>query len=379
MRADLADLGPAARLMVELCEIPSPSGDEAAVAAAVRERLERLGARVSEDDAAERIGAGCGNLLAAFPPTPGVSGTPILFAAHLDTVPVAGPIEVGLVDGHLVNRRDAILGADDKAAVAALLVALERVVGEGREHAGVELLFTPCEEVGLKGAAAFDIAPLRARMGCVFDHTGALGGIVRRAPSLHRIEATFVGRAAHAGIHPEDGRNAIAAAAAAIARMPLGRIDEHTTANVGEIRGGSAANVVAERCTLIGEARGHDEAALAAQLTAMLDAITWAATEHGLDVQTTVSREFTGYTLPDDHPPLALARRALAAPALPVRLITSGGGSDVNALIRNGFPAVNLCNAMLDVHTPAERIRPETLEELVEITLAIIAQAREAA
>jgi tripeptide aminopeptidase len=371
----LEALGPASRLMARLCEIPSPSRNEGAIAEAVREELRALGAEVTEDGAAEALGAGCGNILARFPPTPGADGTPVMFAAHLDTVPVVGPIEVGLADGHLTNVHPAILGADNKAAVAALLVAMARVRDEGRPHAGVELVFTPCEEIGLRGAVLFDVSTLQARAGFVYDYPGTLGDIVQRAPTMHRIEATFVGTSAHAGIRPEDGRSAIAAAAAAIGRMPLGRIDARTTANVGTIAGGTAANVVPGRCTLMGEARGHDEDALAIQLTAMLDAITWAATEHEVDVETRVAREFTAYALREDAPQIELARSALSACGLTPRLVPSGGGSDVNAFLLNGFPAVNLCNPMIDIHTPDERILPESLDTMVEVTLAIIEAA----
>lgn len=375
MHESLAGLGPASLLMASLCEIPSPSRAEGAVAAVVIDHLRGLGAAIRTDDAGASLGSDTDNIVASWEPTPGTAGTPIMFAAHLDTVPVTAPIEVALVDGHLTNLHPTILGADNKAAVAALLVAMGRVVQEGLPHAGVELLLTPCEEIGLRGAAAFDASTLRARAGFVYDHTGTLGDIVQRAPSMHRIEATFVGRAAHAGIHPEDGRSAIAAAAAAVGRMPLGRIDPRTTANVGTIAGGTAANVVPEFCSIMGECRGHDERALAVQLTAMLDAITWAAAEHGVDVETRVGREFTAYALGADDPQVRLARRAVAACGLEPRLIPSGGGSDVNALLRNGFPAVNLCNGMIDVHTPDERILPQSLDTMVEITLAIIAAA----
>ncbi len=201
---DLAGLPSVAQLMVRLCEIPSPSRDEGAVAEAVRAHLHALGAEIHEDGAAQAIGAGCGNIVARFPATGG-DGVPIMFAAHLDTVPVTGPIEVELVDGELTNRHPVILGGDNKAAVAVMLEAMRRVVAEERPHAGVELVFTPCEEIGLRGAAAFDPTPLNARFGFVYDHTGPVGHVVGSAPSLHRIEATFVGRAAHAGITPESG------------------------------------------------------------------------------------------------------------------------------------------------------------------------------
>ena len=287
------DLPSVARLAARLCESPSPSRDVGDIARVVRDVVADLGAEVSEDDAAARIGAGCGNIVARWPATaPG--GTPVAFVTHLDTVPNAGPIEVALVDGHLTNRHPAILGGDDKAAIAAVITAMDRVRQEGRPHAGVELVFTPCEEIGLRGAAAFDPAVLRAEVGFVYDHTGRIGDIIEAAPTLSSLEATFVGRAAHAGIAPELGRSAITAAGRAIARMPLGRIDPVTTANIGTVTGGSATNVVADRCTVTAEARSVDEARHAAQLTAMVDALTWAASESEVDLETRVDRHFVG-------------------------------------------------------------------------------------
>ena len=372
----LAALPPVAQLMVRLCEIPSPSREEGAVADVVRASLAALGAEVSEDDAAERLPAGCGNILARFPAT-AEGGIPIAFGAHLDTVPQTGPIEVELADGVLRNRLPTILGSDNKAAVAVLLVAMQQVVQEERPHAGIELLFTPCEEIGLKGGAAVDVGSLTSRVGFIYDHTGPIGDIVTAAPSLRRIEASFVGTAAHAGIVPEAGRSAIAAAARAIARMPLGRIDADTTANVGLITGGTAANVVPELCTVIGEARSRDERALAGQLMAMLDALAWAASEGEVDLQTRVHDEFHGYRLTEADLQVALAARALEACGRTPRLVPTGGGSDVNALLRNGFPCVNLCNGSMDVHTPEERIAVESLTGMVDVTLAIIDAARE--
>jgi tripeptide aminopeptidase len=374
---ELAGLPPAARLMARLCEIPSPSGAEGPVAEVVRAELRGLGAEVAEDGAAAEIGAGCGNIVGRFPAmAPG--GTPIVLCAHLDTVPARGPIEVELVDGHLTNAHPTILGSDNKAAVAVMIEAMRRVRDEGVPHAGVELLFTPCEEIGLRGAAAFDLSALRGRMAFVYDHTGPVGHVVASAPSLHKIAATFVGRAAHAGIAPGAGRSAVEAAARAIARMPLGRIDPETTANIGTIAGGTATNVIAERCEVTAEARSLDEQALAVQLTAMLDAMTWAASECEVDLETRVGKDFTAYRLAEDDPQVRMAVEVLASLGHRPELVASGGGSDVNVLIANGFPAVNLCNGTIDVHTPDERVSITSLEEMLDVTLGLIESARQA-
>ena len=146
------------------------------------------------------------------------------------------------------NRNEAILGADNKAAVA-------RAAGRGpplRRAAappvGIELLFTTCEELRAARRQGGRPRRLRSDFGFVFDHATPIGELIVAAPTYYRLEARFHGAAAHAGIRPEAGRNAIVAAARAIAAMRLGRLDEETTANVGTIEGGTAANVVAERC-----------------------------------------------------------------------------------------------------------------------------------
>ncbi len=205
-----------------------------------------MGLEVEEDGAGPRAGSDSGNLLTRIG---GRSEDSILLCAHLDTVPLTAPVEPVLVDGGFENANEGILGADNKSAVA-IMIELARRLKENREppQAGLELLFTVCEEVGLRGSQEFDTSRLRSRFGYVFDHAMPVGEIVLASPTQYRIAAEVRGRAAHAGLRPEDGRNAIAAAARGIAAMRIGRIDPETTANIGTIAGGTAMNVVAERC-----------------------------------------------------------------------------------------------------------------------------------
>src|SRR5882672_5659853 len=98
-----------------------------------------------------------------------------------------------------------------------MLEAARRILAEDRPHAGLELLFTPKEEVGLLGAKAFDHNRLRSRVGYVYDQASPIGGIVLGAPTQRSLRVRFHGRAAHSGMVPEEGRSAIVAAAKAIA------------------------------------------------------------------------------------------------------------------------------------------------------------------
>src|SRR5919198_1429889 len=221
-------------LFTELAALPSPPGQERAVADAVTRYLRDLGLQVEEDDAGAKVGSTMGNLFCRVEPNDG-AGVPIFLCAHLDTVPPEGPLEPVIEDGVVRNAGGTILGADNKAAVAAMLEGTRRVLVENRPHAGIELLFTPKEEVGLLGAAAFDHGRLRARVGYVYDQAAPIGDVILGAPYSHSMEVRFHGRASHSGMYPEEGRSAIAAAARAITDLRLGRIDEETTANVGTI------------------------------------------------------------------------------------------------------------------------------------------------
>jgi tripeptide aminopeptidase len=358
---------------VELCRIESPSGSERACAERVERELTALGLDVSEDDAGPAAGADCGNLLARID---GMQERGVLLCAHLDTVPPLAPIEPQLVDGAWQNANEGILGADNKAAVAVLL-ALARRYARERPPLGIELLFTVSEENGLRGATHFDRGALRSDFGYAFDHATPIGEIVVASPTYFRIEAELHGAAAHAGLRPEQGRSAIVAAARAIAAMQLGRLDAETTANVGEIHGGTAGNVVPERCTILAEARGLDAGRAQEAATAILDAIHDAcnAPDCECDADVAVAKVFDGYKLSQTAPAVEVAAAALRDCGHEPRPIRSGGGSDANALIANGFECVNLANGTERNHEPGERVSVAALEEMLDVSLALVARA----
>src|SRR5213078_1539901 len=246
-------------------------------------------------------------------------------------------IEPVLVDGIVTNKEQTILGADNKAAVAAMLDATRRVLEEGRPHAGLELVFTPKEEVGLLGAAAFDHTRLAARIGYVYDQAAPIGEVILGAPYSQSMEVRFHGRASHSGMYPEEGRSAIAAAARAITDLRLGRIDDETTANVGVIEGGTAGNIVPEWCTFVAEARSHDERKLADLVQEMLDAITFAAGVAECEAETHVRKSYRGYRFRRDEQAVRLAAEALRRRDHEPTYALSGGAADANVFNERGL------------------------------------------
>jgi tripeptide aminopeptidase len=365
-------------LFTELAAIPSPPGSEREVADRVAAYLQDLGLVVSEDDSGDRIGANAGNLLARLAPSSANGGTPIFLCAHLDTVQPTGPLEPVVEDGVIRNAGGTILGADNKAAVAAMLEAVRLILSENRPHAGIELLFTPKEEVGLQGAKAFDSDRLEAGVGFVFDHAAPIGEVMLGAPYARALEVTMRGRAAHAGMAPEEGRSAIAAAARAITDFRLGRLDDETTANVGLIQGGTAKNIVPDHCSFSIDVRSHDERKLADLVQEMLETITFAAALEQCEAETTVDESYRGYRLTRGDLPVRMACAALEREGFEPRLALGGGGADANVFNERGRPCVNLANGMTAIHTPDEHIAVADLERMVDVTLALVDVARAA-
>ena len=365
-------------LFLELAAIRSPPGEERAVADRVIEYLRDLGLEVSEDDAGPRIGSTAGNLLCRLSPT-AEAGIPIFLCAHLDTVPPSGPIEPVVEDGVVRNAAGTILGADNKAAVAVMLEAVRRIVTERRAHAGVELVFTAKEETGCEGAGAFDVSCLRAQLGFVYDHAAPIGAVVVAAPHQRKIEVVYHGRAAHAGINPEDGRSAIYAAARAIADLRLGRLDEETTANVGTIVGGTARNVVPDRCAFAVDARSRDERKLLALVEEMLETFAFAAAVCDCEVETQVEELYHGYRFGGDESAVRLAFAALERAGFAPHAVEVGGGADANIFNAFGLSCVVLANGMAHIHSPEEEIAVADLEAMVEVTLGLVDAANDAA
>lgn len=356
---------------VRLCETPSPTGSERAVADLVAGELGELGVTASEDGAAAPARAGAGNLIARLP---GRADGWVMLAAHLDTVPEGGLVEVVLEDGVYRSRGETILGADNKAAVTVLVELAARYAGRPAPL-GVELVFTVAEEDGLRGAKALDVDSLRSAYGYAIDHASPIGELAVAAPTYKRLVAEFTGVEAHSGIDPERGRNAIAAASAAVAEMRLGRLDEETTANVGLIEGGTAANVVPGRCRVEGEARSIDAAKAAETIGAMVDACTWAAGERHCDVDFQVEEIFRGYRARRGSRAVSVAKEALAACGHEPREIATGGGSDANALCAAGFEAILLANGTEANHTPEERVAATRIVEMLDVCEAILEAA----
>jgi tripeptide aminopeptidase len=359
------------RTFMELCAIDAEPKGERLMADHLTTLLTGLGFTVVEDDAGEKLGGTAGNLHATLPGTG--PGEPLFFSCHMDRVVPGVGVKPRIEGGHIVSDGTTVLGADDASGLAAILEGVRSLEESGTPHPPLELVLTVAEELALVGSSHFDTGRLTARTGFVVDAAGPVGEIVVQAPEQVKFTAVFHGRSAHAGFAPEEGVSAIQAAAAAIGRMELLRIDAETTANIGSICADGPTNIVPARCELRGEVRSLDPARVQAHLHGLVAVMEGVAAEFGARVEISTLHCYPAYRLAEDSPPALRAARAARHLGLPVRFKSTGGGSDANIFNSRGLQAVVLSCGYEKVHTTEERISLEQLALLAEWVAAVMA------
>ena len=356
---------------LELVQIDSETKHEEVIAPILMNKLEELGFEVVQDDAHTRNGHGAGNFIATLKGSLDVE--PIYFTVHMDTVVPGKGIKPEIrEDGYIYSDGTTILGADDKAGMAALFEMARRLKEQNIAHGTIQFIITAGEESGLVGAKELDPSQIIAKYGFAVDSNGKVGEIVVAAPYQARIEAKIIGKTAHAGVEPEKGISAITLAAKAIAKMKLGRLDEETTANIGRFEGGKATNIVCDEVFILAEARSIDEAKLNAQTAHMKDTFETVAQSLGGRAEVNVQVMYPGFRVTEADRVVQVAMEAARAVNREPKLCISGGGSDANVIAGFGIPTVNLAVGYEEIHTTNERMPIEELEKLADYLVEIV-------
>lgn len=356
---------------IELVQIDSETKFEADIAKVLKQKFSDLGLTVFEDDTTLKTGHGAGNLICTLEATK-EDVQPIYFTSHMDTVVPAKGIKPSIKDGYVVTDGTTILGADDKAGLAVMLEICRVLKEQNLSHGMIQFVITVGEESGLVGAKVINPSLLKANFGYALDSDGKVGNIIVSAPTQAKISATIYGKTAHAGVAPEKGISAITMAAKAIAKMPLGRIDDETTANIGRFEGGTATNIVCDKVDILAEARSLVPEKMNAQVQKMKKAFEEAAEQMGGKADVNVEVMYPGFKFGEEDQVVEIARKAASKIGRPCNLQKSGGGSDANVFNGLNIPTVNLAVGYEEIHTTNERIPLEELYMLGEMVLAII-------
>lgn len=357
---------------LELVKIDSETGEEKMISEVLKRKFAALGLTVEEDDAKAATGHAANNLICTLPGN--APGTPIYFGLHMDTVFPGRNVTPSVSDGWIASDGRTILGADDKAGLSAVLEALKVIREKKLFHPDVQAVVTVGEEAGLLGAKALDTSLVKAEYGFVLDSDGPVGDIITEAPYLTKLAVSLFGRTSHAGIAPEKGISAITMAAKAIARMPLGRIDSETTANIGRFKGGRASHVVCDYVRVLAEARSLTRAKMETQVKKMTGSFVKTAEEMNGKAVVQANLIYPGYRFGENDAIVQIAAKAAAAIGRTPHLLSSGGGSDANVICEKGIPTVNLGVGYEKIHTTEERIPVTELEKTGELVLSLIRQ-----
>lgn len=344
----------------ELVGLPGVSGQEEHVRAYLVQRLVSLGLTAQVDSV--------GNLLALVPG----EGSTILLNAHMDRVPPGmghTPVER---EGVLYSDGTTNLGADDAAGIALVLEIVTRVLDARLPHPPLLLVFTVGEEVGLRGASAFDPTPWDVHEGIVFDNAFEAGVVVSQGATYVAFDIEISGRTGHPGKDLAQTVNALDIFRAA--RYPHGSLqNDQTRILLGRVTAGSARNAVPASVHIEGELRSFEPPeARQRYLQAIQLGFETAAQELGGTIKMTFDSHCTSYTVDEDERLLRLYRTVLAQRGELLHLRPTFIGSDSSAF-RPQVKVFTISTGVVNEHSTAEYVPLAPLAVVVEDILALLA------
>lgn len=363
------------RSFTNLVGIDSVSKDEGKIHQYLKEELTAIGMTVKEDQSMKETGLGSNNLLAVY--DGGQNQKSLFFSCHTDTVTPGVGIEVIEKNGVLFSKGETILGADDKAGIAILMEAIQRIKEEEIATGKIEFVFSPGEEIGLIGASALDMNLIEADYGYVLDSALEVGRVTIASPTLYMYEVNLTGRAAHAGLEPEKGISCVSILSEALKKIKIGRIDAQTTANIGAIQGGEATNIVMDHLLVKGEVRAIDPQVAEQLIDEMKKAFETAAQKFGGQVTIDVKKMATGFNISDEEPVMSLFIQSVENLGYPLLREASGGGSDANIFNLGGKTCVNFSIGYDKIHTTDELLVIDEMEKAVNLVIELVKNAPE--
>ena len=347
------DNGSVIKYFLALAKIDSPTGEEQRVAEYIVKSLKGK-ARVCMDS--------FGNVYSSIEGR----GVPIFFSAHMDNVEPCRGVEPVIEKGYVLSDGSTVLGADDKAAIAAMLALADQLTA--RDHRPIEFIFTRSEESGNYGAIKFDYSLLSAKSGFCFDSSSPVGTVITASPYYDRFDLKISGRTAHAS-KPSDGINSLLVLKELLELQELGALDADTLINIGIVRAGDARNAVPGELVAHGELRGFSDSLMGKHMAELKTRVERAAKKYGAQYFLDIVRENPGYKDAEKIAPslMADARSAISALGLQYREGSPWAVSDANIFIDKGYQCINLGYGGEKPHTKEERIKLSELGRLIAL------------
>ena len=353
-------------------KINSETKNEKEFALYLQKELEVMGFTTEFDQAGEAFGGNCGNLIAKLKGS--LKKETMLFSAHMDTVTPGNDIKAIIKDGVIYSDGTTILGGDDKAGIAAIVEGIQMILEDNIPHGDIELLFSVAEEGGLKGSGNLNMDLISAKEGFILDSSKLPGEIITNGPAQAKLQIKVYGKAAHAGVCPENGISAIQVLSRAVDRMDLLRIDEETTSNIGIVSGGTATNIVMPEIDVTAEVRSLDNTKLRKQMDHMIECLEVAAKEFNTTVDIKEDILYGSFNIKEDANVVNKAKKAFEALGINATTTFTGGGSDANILNDRGLEIINLGIGEKQAHTLKEHYYIKDLLTMTSFVKTLITQ-----
>lgn len=356
---------------IRWAKIDAPSQYEKNISEEILNKLEELGFTTQFDEAHKQINGEVGNLYAYWEGTD-TELEPIMFSTHMDTVLSTKGLQVEIRDGVIYSDGTTILGADDRAALAAYFEAIQSIQEQNIPCGPIELILTVNEQKGLTGSRYLQKSFVKSTRGYVFDSSGDVGQIIQQGPYSSKFILDVYGKASHIGLNPTEGNSAFHIASHIILNIQVGEIDKETLVNIGEIHGGELTSIIPGHVQLIGEVRAftkerHDEI-----LEEIFRVAKEEAEKQNGSVQAQILKKYSGFQINDQHDLVQNAVQAGEQLGLSYYQTRTLGGADTNNLNEHGIEVITLGNGFRNIHTFQEHISIENLNNTAKYTLELI-------
>jgi len=360
------DVSKLINLFLDTAKIDSLSGSEKPIAEHVKSFLHKCNYDPSEDNSKKFTNSSTGNLICKIG-----DGGDFVLTAHMDTARSTANLKPIVQDDRIVSSGDTVLGVDNRAGVASLLFMLEKIATENTAVKDFTVAFTTCEETTLFGSKYLGLDD-KIKYGFVFDSGYRPGNFIYSACGALGYNIKVIGKASHSGIAPEKGINSLQIASRAMSKLPMGRIDDETTMNIGVFKSGSAVNVIPEMAELDGEVRSFDTNKVEKYFNIVLDTFKKEAESSGGKIECNSFWDFKPFTVPESSFAFSETVRVLKNVGLNPTPKISLGGSDANSLNEKGIEAINLGIGAQNPHSNDEFIFIEDLVKSAEIALELV-------
>ena len=353
-------------LFLETAKIDALSGNEKSLADYIKSFLKKYNYTITEDNSSQFSNSNTGNLICRIG-----NGGDFVLTAHMDTARPTLNIKPKILEDKIVSSGDTVLGVDNRAGVSVLLYLLEKIALDKIPVKDFTVAFTTCEETTLFGSKHLGLNG-QIKYGFVFDSGYRPGNFIYSACGALGFKIKVIGKASHSGIAPEKGINSLQIVSKAITQLPLGRIDDESTMNIGILKSGSAVNVIPEIAELDGEVRSFDVTKVEKYFNLALDIFNKEAEQMGGKIEVDSFWDFKPYTVSENSLVFKETFRVLEKVGLKPTPKISLGGSDANSLNEKGIESVNLGIGAQNPHSNDEFIFIEDLVKSAEIALELV-------